>query len=382
VLSRTLFWTTKVFSYAQTVVGPQGVGIAKGDINADGVPDVIVPDRFSFVSVALGQTGRNYPSAVALTPQVATTAYAGDINGDGLLDIFVGGNAADNIHGMVFQNQGSNAFQFAAFTDPTSFMTADLSGKGTVDLIGNSDAGLVIWPNNGSFGFSSSPITLPPINGPIMVADMDGDGHPDIIGSGQIFYGNGDYQFTPVATPNAFQGLYVIGDFDGDGKLDLAVGGATLINTGNRTFTVLTSEVLPLANGAVAVVADFNGDGIDDVAISQGDDESIGIYYGQNDGTFFLATELDAGEVVGGLAVGDFNGDGHIDVAAGLMLAQQAVILFNNGSGQFSRSFFASGADTISMTGTDLNHRGGTDLIFTNFGLDYRPPNVDIVFHK
>jgi FG-GAP-like repeat len=365
----------------QKVVGPEGIGIAEGDVNGDGIPDVVVADRFSFVSVALGQTNRQFPSAVALTPQVATAPYAGDITGDGLLDIFTGG-VPDNLSGTVFQNLGSDAFQVAANTNPNSFMVADLTGKGTVDLIGNSDAGLVIWPNNGTFGFSSSPITLPPINGPIMVADMDGDGHPDIVGSGQIFYGNGAYQFTPVATPNVFTGPYVIGDFNGDGKLDIAVGGATLFNAGNRTFTVITSDVLPLVDGASAVVADFNGDGIDDVAIALGGEQSVGIYYGQSSGTFYLATELNAGENIGGVVAGDFNNDGHIDIAAGLILAQQGAIFFNNGDGQYSRSFFASGAFTISMTSADLNHSGNNDLVFTNFQVDYRPPNLDVVFHK
>jgi hypothetical protein len=365
----------------QTVVGPQGDPAAVGDINGDGIPDVVVPDRFSFVSVALGRTHRKFPSAVALTPQVATTAFAGDITGDGLLDIFIGG-LPDNIFGSVFRNAGNDSFPFAANTNPTSLMVADLTGKGVVDLIGVSSSGLVIWPNNGTFGFSSSPITLPPINGPIMVADMDGDGHPDIVGSGQIFYGNGAYQFTPVATPNTSSGPYLIGDFNGDGRLDIATGGVNLINTGNRTFKIVTSEALPLVNGAVAVVADFNGDGKDDVAITPPGEQSVGIYYGQSDGTFFLASELNAGEYVGGLAAGDFNGDGRIDIAAGLMLAQQGVILFNNGNGQFSRSFFASGADTVSMTAADLNHNGKTDLIFTNFELDSRPPNLDVIFHK
>ena len=365
----------------QTVVGPQGGPAAVGDINGDGHRDVVVPDRFSFVSVALGRTDRNFPSARALTPQLATTAYAGDINGDGLLDIFVGG-VPNNIFGTVFQNAGNNAFLFAANTDPTSFMVADLTGRGVVDLIGMSSSGLVIWPNNGTFGFSSSPITLPPINGPIMVADMDGDGHPDIVGSGQIFFGNGAYQFTPVPTPNTSSGPYLIGDFNGDGKLDIATGGVNLINTGNRSFKIVTSEALPLVYGAVAAVTDFNGDGKDDVAISGPGDQSIGIYYGQSDGTFYLATELDAGGYPGGLAVGDFDGDGRMEVAAGLMLAQQGVIFFASGNGQFSRSFFASGADTVAITAASLNRSGKTDLIFTNFGLDYRPPNVDVVFHK
>jgi hypothetical protein len=222
---------------------------------------------------------------------------------------------------------------------------------------------------------------LPPINGPITVADMDGDGHPDIVGFGQIYFGNGAYQFTPVATQNIFPGPYLIGDFNGDNRLDIAIGGATLLNAGNRTFNLVTSEALPLTFGAVAAVADFNRDGKDDVAIEDGG-QNIGIFYAKGDGTFYLATELDAAGFVGGLAAGDFDGDGRIDVAAGLMLAQQGVIFFQNPNGQFSRSFFASGADTVSMTAADLNHSGKSDLIFVNFGLDSRPPNANVVFHK
>jgi hypothetical protein len=45
---------------------------------------------------------------------------------------------------------------------------------------------------------------------------MDGDGHPDIVGLAQIFYGNnGAYSFAPVALPSAANGPFVIGDFNG-----------------------------------------------------------------------------------------------------------------------------------------------------------------------
>ena len=365
----------------QPVVGPGGQFVAVGDFNGDGIPDVVVPDSYSFVSLALGRKDRNFPSAVSLTPETASTPSAGDINGDGLKEIFFGGVPSATIHGTVFQNEGNDLFQLAGTTDPSSFLLADLTGKGVVDLIGNSDSGLVIWPNNGTFNFSSSPITLPAINGPITVADIDGDGHPDIVGSGQIFFGNGAYGFTPVSIPAAFDGPYVIGDFNGDGKLDIAIGGQTLLNAGNRTFTSISTS-LPLVNGALAAVADFNKDGKADVAVTAPGEQNIGVYYSRGDGTFYLVTEVDAGGYPGGLVAGDFDGDGRVDLAAGLMLAQQAVILFNNGNGQFSRSFFASGASTVAMTAADLNHRGVMDLVFSNFEYDFAPPNADVVFHK
>ena len=152
------------------------------------------------------------------------------------------------------------------------------------------------------------------------------------------------------------------------------------VSVDGRASKLPQSELYCCARGVVS--QSISDRRFTDVAISLGDEQSVGIYYGQSDGTFYLATELNTGENVGGLAVGDFNNDGHIDVAAGLMLAQQGVIFFNSGSGQFSRSFFASGADTVSMTAADLNHSGKTDLIITNFGVDFRPPNVDVVFHK
>src|SRR5208282_134454 len=143
-----------------------------------------------------------------------------------------------------------------------------LTGKGVFDLLGGPTANLEIWPNNGSLNFSSSSITLQQRSeGPLTIADIDGDGCPDIVALGQIFYGNCAYQFTPVATSPTLIAPYVVGDFTGDGKLDIASGAVTYLNMGNRTFQE-TPSGLPLSNGAMAVVGDFNGDGKDDVAIN------------------------------------------------------------------------------------------------------------------
>lgn len=373
-----LFGDGKGDFVSQQVVGPGGP-MAVGDFNGDGIPDVVMADQTNFVSLALGRTDRKFPSALSLTPAIVGTLSAGDVNGDGLPEIFVAGSFP-SIPGTIFLNNGNSSFQFGGSTDPSSVMIADLTGKGVVDLLGG-DTSLVVWPNNGSLDFSSSPITLVPANGPYTVADIDGDGHPDIVALGQVLYGNGTYQFTAVATPGSFSTPYVVGDFNGDGKLDIAAGGAAYLNSGNQSFNVVGSN-LPLIGGALAVVGDFNGDGKDDVAVNLPGDTSIAIWYSRGDGTFYLGAEIDPGQYVGALAVGDFNGDGHADIAAGLALNHEIALLFNNGQGQFTRSFVASGGLTVEMIAAHLNGKSTPDLVICNFQVNGSPANVDVVFHK
>ena len=317
-------------------------------------------------------------------PQAWGEISLGDIDGDGLPDILVGGVAdpLDNLFlpGTVYLNQGNSSFALGENTDPTSFALEDLTGKGVVDLIGNSGNSIFIWPNNGAGGFSSSPITIPTIanSGPIRVVDMDGDGHPDIVTVNQILYGNGSYQFTSV--PLAIGANFVVGDFNGDGRLDILSGNSVLLNTGNRTFqSVATNVPQEFSMG----VGDFNGDGKDDIVLSDGS-TIFQIWYSNGDGTFYQATLLCLGDEAqaGAFGVGDFNGDGRLDLAVTVYPTNEVAMFFNQPGGQFTLSYFVSGPGAFDMRVGDLNRRGKLDMVLETYPPEFPPTTAEVVFHK
>jgi hypothetical protein len=53
-----------------------------------------------------------------------------------------------------------------------------------------------------------------------VIADLNGDGIPDLIGSQGLFLGNGDGTFQPTALPLPTQLPAAVADLNGDGKPD------------------------------------------------------------------------------------------------------------------------------------------------------------------
>jgi hypothetical protein len=206
----------------------------------------------------------------------------------------------------------------------------------------------------------------------VVVADLDGDGNPDLAAAtgaiGVTVTMARDGGFAPpraYATGNASS--LVAGDCDGDGKIDLVVtneaGVAVLLGKGDGSF----NEPQSFATGgtpARIVAGDFDRDGKLDVAVADGFGGRVAVLLGKGDGSFGAATAYATLPQKTMLAVGDVDDDGKIDLLV-TSVAGEVMPLFGNGDGTFrSGPRFALGHEKafLASAAGDFDGDGKLDL--------------------
>jgi uncharacterized repeat protein (TIGR01451 family) len=303
------------------------------------------------------------------------------------------GDSSDGVaNGLLSQTVISNPtvgfVSGASITGQTGSVAAgDLNGDGKLDLAVFSYGSLNIYLGNGDgtfrAGASYSPPYTPYPSG-IGLADFNGDGKLDIIlsstyTSGFVIYlgvGDGTFQALPGNNQNSVPATnwIALGDFNGDGKVDLAMATSDsklgiFLGNGDATFQTPVSITLP-APASQILVADFNGDGIADLLAICSTSASVYTLTGNGDGTFTIPVASPAGGVVGYGAIGDFDGDGKPDVA--VVLTNMAVnVLLGKGDGTFGAPRVALPAPVlasiyatpVSITAADIDGDGKLDLI-------------------
>jgi hypothetical protein len=339
---------------------------------------------------------------VALDPTTLTQGFAqgvpqsvgpylnqpvvGDVNGDGIPDVVeVLGNGGGI---AVLLGNGDGTFQPAKITTVGSgwnyLALGDFNGDGKLDVVmttGGQDIAVLLGKGDGTFAepvqYNAGSSTYA-----IAVGDFDGDGKLDLavtninIASVSILLGNGDGTFQPPATfaTGNYPGAVATADVNGDGKLDLVVANSqdatvsVLLGNGNGTFqsqqTYPTGSQLYYA--VTIAIGDVNGDNKPDLVVNNYYDSTFTVLTGNGDGTFGTEPPFSTPSNPTSVALGDLNGDGILDLAIGGADGSTSVSI-GNGDGTFQTPVvYGSGTGSAWAAIADLNGDGRPDIVFTN----------------
>ncbi|MCA8954564.1 MAG: VCBS repeat-containing protein, partial [Planctomycetes bacterium] len=349
-----------------------GVGPARiraGDVDADGIPDLVVSGYGSSTVAMLRGQGAGSFTPVSSTG-VAESPYGlilADFDGDGDMDCATGHElAAGTVSVLLSGPAGLGVTSTLVAPNEVLGMAAgDFNGDGRIDLVSahEYDDDVQVHTGNGSGGFTSAgryAIGEHPVD--VLVLDVNGDGRLDLAVAHRftedlrVLLGDGAGGFTPGLTLTAAGPLggAAAGDLDGDGDLDIVLavrdlGSVHVIEASGGTLT--QHSTLPVGGDLRGVdLADFDGDGALDLVIGVGDWSDYGwdnaytpegrwtngplrgfVYVARNAGTTLHPAYAEPERIQGGGRIletfgwpspnlGDFDQDGDLDLLCGEFL--------------------------------------------------------------
>jgi hypothetical protein len=376
-----------------------------GDLNGDGEPDLALTFDNSWgrggLGVLLGTGGGEFASPLSLpTAEYPASLAAGDVDGDGKLDIAVANSAAGSVSVLVGKGDGTFAARkdYATGEQPTVVALGDVDGDGRTDLVALDSAAETVNVLLGTAqGTLAGKLDTPTAGRPASAAlgDVNGDAQLDIVttngasvssekGTVNVLLGTGHGEFDgPVGSPVGVEPTSLaLGDLNRDGKLDVVVANqgfgdiampsvGVLLGNGDGTFAATADAD---THGATSVaLTDLNGDRKLDLIVAPYSGPELVVMPGNGDGTFASGLGCPTWDKVRSLVIGDMNGDGKLDVVA----ASTAVdVLLGNGDGTLApRVGYA--VDTGDLALGDFDGDGRLDIAGAT-----RPASVSVLLNS
>jgi hypothetical protein len=224
--------------------------------------------------------------------------------------------------------------------------------------------------------------------------DFNDDGIPDLAVVSSDFQshvyvllgiGDGTFHAPAAYAIGEYTGFVTVADVNNDGHPDIIVANTfsgnvgVLLGNANGTFGAQTT--FPVGSGpSFVAVGDVNGDGIPDLIVANTGDNTISVLLGNGTGHFATQVTYSVGSA-NGIAIGDFNGDGKPDLAVSNSYVYPSTLgsidlLLGNGDGTFLAAnslAVPSGVSPSALGAADLRKDGRLDLIFADNGTAINP---------
>ncbi len=359
---------------AVTIVWPNGAVTRLTDVPVNQTLEASMADATESFVTSAGSKAVFQPTAVPLTWSHKENTYvdfhrdrlqyhmkstegpkmsSGDIDGDGVTDLFVGG-AKENIGALLMGMATGYTEGNASFLEEHS-ISEDM-GSALFDADGDGDLDLYVCSGGVEYSRSSSALLD-------RIYFNDGSGGFDR--SARVFVEGNQFTSTSVVAP---------ADIDGDGDVDLFVGerskpflygttcsGFILINDGSGNFQDMTQDLAPSLSDIGMITAggwlDLDGDNDLDLVLTG---EYMGVHFLQNSEGRLELVDMSVPASLKGwwneMRVDDIDGDGDMDVLLG-----------NHG---LNSRFRASADEPIKLFVADFDENGSLDPVLSGYSED------------
>jgi uncharacterized repeat protein (TIGR01451 family) len=326
-------------------------------------PSTLAQDLTVEWSWTVAEPGDPYPGDLNVT----STPVVMDVNGDGTADVIIsatastaGGGVIPGVVRALDGDDGRQLFVSTTLVNATCTLAAgDIDGDARPEMVTVNDSGtkLVVLEHDGTFKWTTPTWSLFETcqAGAPSLADLDGDGTPEIVIGRQAVRADGTLLWTGTGGSGSagFGPLSIVVDVTGDGTPEVLAGDTAYRANG----TVLWNNV-PAPDGFTAA-ADFDGDLHPEVVLIGGG--NVWLLEGLTGQTRWGPVAIPGGGNGGPPAVADVDGDGTPEIAASA--AARVVVFESDGSLKWQVVISDNASARTGTSAFDFDADGAAEIV-------------------